>query len=40
MILDYRLTSLKEGVEVFDKFVRKLESTWRGKLIEQSGKLP
>lgn len=33
---DYRSTSLKESIEVFDRFLHKLEKTWKGKLIEQS----
>ncbi|XP_053385555.1 DNA primase small subunit-like isoform X1 [Mercenaria mercenaria] len=35
-IKDYRQTSLKSCIEVFDKFLTHLEKTWKGKLIEQS----
>ncbi|XP_062619176.1 DNA primase small subunit-like [Saccostrea cucullata] len=35
---DFNRTSLKECIQVFEKFVKKLEETWKGKgkLIEQS----
>lgn len=33
---EYRRTSLKAYIEVFDKFLAGLEQTWKGKLIEQS----
>ncbi|XP_060582301.1 DNA primase small subunit-like [Ruditapes philippinarum] len=35
-VKDYRQTSLKTCIEVFDKFLAGLEKTWKGKLIEQS----
>ena len=38
MFTEYRQTSLKKCIEVFDKFLARLEKTWKGKLIEQSGK--
>lgn len=28
------------SIEVFEQFVKKLEKSWRGKLIEESGKSP
>ena len=34
---DYKRTSLKESLTVFENFLKKLEETWKGKLIEQSG---
>ena len=34
---DYRQTSLKEYMHVFDDFLKKLENSWRGKLLEESG---
>lgn len=36
---DYQKTSLKEYIELFNKFVKKLEKTWKGKNLAQSGKL-
>ena len=36
-IADYKKTSLKPTIEVFETFLKKLENTWKGKLIEQSG---
>ena len=36
-IADYKKTSLKPTIEVFEMFLKKLENTWKGKLIEQSG---
>ena len=38
LITDYKRTSLKTGVQVFEKFLSSLEKTWKGKLLEQSGK--
>ncbi|KAL4217033.1 primase [Mactra antiquata] len=38
-IKDYKRTSMKGYMEIFDKFLTNLEKTWKGKLIEQSGKL-
>lgn len=37
---DYKKTSMKKGVGIFEEFVRKLEDTWKGKhiKIEASGK--
>ena len=37
-ISDYKRTSLKTCVQVFEKFLLGLEKTWKGKLLEQSGK--
>lgn len=36
---DYKKTSMKKGVDIFEAFVRKLEDTWKGKhiKIETSG---
>ena len=36
---DYKKTSMKQSVDVFERFVTNLEKTWKGKLLEQSGKL-
>ena len=36
---DYKKTDLKSYVEVFERFLNKLEKTWKGKNIEQSGTL-
>lgn len=35
-IKDYKRTSLKTSVQVFEKFLSGLEKTWKGKLLEQS----
>ena len=35
---DSKNTSMREGLLVFEQFVRELETTWKGKLIEQTGK--
>jgi hypothetical protein len=35
---DYRRTSLKGPMQVFDKFLQKLESSWKGNLMEESGR--
>ena len=37
--LDYKYTSMGPSVEVFERFLKKLESTWHGKLQEESGEL-
>jgi DNA primase small subunit len=37
-VSEVRLTSLREGLDVFERFVRKLESSWRGQLIAESDK--
>ena len=34
---DYKKTTLKNSVEIFENFVQKLEKSWKGKLLEQSG---
>lgn len=36
-IADYKRTSLKESLAVFETFLKDLEEIWKGKLIEQSG---
>ena len=33
---DYKKTSLKEPMKIFDEFLSKLGETWKGKLIQQS----
>ena len=33
---DYKKTSLREPVKIFEEFLSKLGETWRGKLIETS----
>ena len=33
---DYKKTSLREPVKIFEEFLSKLGETWRGKLIESS----
>merc|ERR1712179_438026 len=33
---DYKKTSLREPMKIFDEFLSKLGETWKGKLIEQS----
>lgn len=40
IFLDYKRTSMAASIEVFEQFVKKLEKSWRGKLIEESGKSP
>ncbi|PVD37733.1 hypothetical protein C0Q70_00334 [Pomacea canaliculata] len=35
---DYKRTSMAASIEVFEQFVKKLEKSWRGKLIEESDK--
>ena len=35
---DYKKVTLKEYVEIFEKFLFKLEKTWKGKNIQHSGK--
>ncbi|XP_041374260.1 DNA primase small subunit-like [Gigantopelta aegis] len=35
-IKDYKRTSLGPTIDVFERFLKKLENTWKGKLIEQS----
>lgn len=37
-IKDYKKTSLNTSVAVFEKFLKSLESTWKGKMIEESDK--
>ena len=34
---DYKRTSLRPYIEIFEKFLKGLESSRRGKMIEQSG---
>ena len=36
-IADYNKTTLAGSMEVFEKFLKNMEATWKGKLIEQSG---
>lgn len=36
-IKDYKKTDMKSYMEVFDKFIHKLESTWKGINLKQSG---
>jgi hypothetical protein len=38
-IKDYKKLSMKEYIEVFERFLYKLEKTWKGKNIQQSGKI-
>ena len=33
---DYKKTSLREPMKVFDEFLSKLSENWRGKLMEKS----
>ena len=33
---DYKKTSLREPVKIFEEFLSKLAETWKGKLIESS----
>ncbi|KAL5005670.1 hypothetical protein ScPMuIL_016828 [Solemya velum] len=33
---DYKRTSLNGSIQVFEKFLKKLENSWKGKLLEQS----
>ncbi|XP_070570137.1 DNA primase small subunit-like [Ptychodera flava] len=33
---DYKRTSLNSSIQVFDRFLEKLEKTWKGKLLQQS----
>ena len=33
---DYKKTSLREPVKIFEEFLSKLGETWKGKLIESS----
>lgn len=35
-IKDYKKTSMKESVEVFESFLRKLKKTWEGNMIKES----
>lgn len=35
-VKDYKKTSLKESVSIFEEFLSNLSSTWKGKLIENS----
>ncbi|XP_029649625.1 DNA primase small subunit [Octopus sinensis] len=35
-IKDYKRTSLKEGVEIFENFLKKLKKTWEGAMIKES----
>jgi len=35
---EFRQTSLRDGLEVFEAFVRGLELTWQGKLVIENGK--
>lgn len=37
-VKDYKKTSMIKSVTVFNEFVRNLETTWKGKKIEESGK--
>ncbi len=37
-IKDYKKTDLKPYIETFERFIAKLEKTWKGKNLEISGK--
>lgn len=37
-VKDYKKTSMIKSVTAFNEFVRNLETTWKGKKIEASGK--
>ncbi|ELT90971.1 hypothetical protein CAPTEDRAFT_172979 [Capitella teleta] len=37
-VKDYRQTSLGRYMHVFDNFLKKLEKTWHGKIVEENGK--
>jgi len=39
LTIEFRQTSLRHSLEVFETFVRGLESTWQGKLVIENGKL-
>jgi DNA primase small subunit len=36
-VRDYKKTDLKESIEIFERFINKLEKTWKGKNLLQSG---
>ena len=36
-IADFKKTSIGHSIQVFEKFVKELEKSWSGKLIEESG---
>jgi hypothetical protein len=38
LISDYKKTSLNTSMVIFEKFLKSLENTWKGKKIEESGK--
>ena len=38
LISDYKKTSLNTSMLIFEKFLKSLETTWKGKKLEESGK--
>jgi len=36
---EFRQTNLRDSLEVFESFVRGLESTWQGKLVVENGRM-
>lgn len=38
VVFDYKKTSLKDGIAVFKTFLKSLESTWSGKMLDASDK--
>ncbi len=37
-IKDYKKTDLKPYIEIFERFIQKLEKTWKGRNLAMSGK--